>query len=580
MNRKLTALMASLCSLLFLFSNSDIKAQTIVPASFTESPMDLHNFSYACSSHAELSWASTLNADIVKTVSGDKLWVAAYTAWDNNIYYYPTPAGCGTPGAPEMTINQIHVEYTGTTNLNPTNRDYPIPGAISKPDVVIGCAQAWGTQQFRLGVVYNAAGGNVELRTYQLTGIGGTTPVLNAPSAAITLNNPANGRFATDPHIDLFGDVQNTVGGRPSLHKYIAVWNERDNNGIWYVMAAVGDLNSPSTFTRYQITPNNPGDPQGRYPDVGAWGGGPNRGYIVFYDPTTGNNEVNLATLNLTVTPTISITNAYSVATNTYSGEPRIDAQSVPGSGAATGIWQFVASAQDASGNNFVECVNNNFSYQFSLGGSDEYFSPVVGLGAGALDAGVAYYSTYTYNGPGNGDIWAHKTPQSTTPVTSTLNQYLEANQIDLRNPAPYTNANDIPIAFANAPNSNTGQDIFTVWFEGYDPLAWKPLAGMFFRYKINSSYTYRPTDVNEVKGIETEVLAYPNPATDKINISTTNRTEGAIATLTDVSGRIVRTIDINNDNTEVNVADLGSGIYLLQYKDAKTSKSIKLIKE
>ncbi|WP_432672808.1 choice-of-anchor J domain-containing protein [Flavobacterium sp. SM2513] len=69
----------------------------------------------------------------------------------------------------------------------------------------------------------------------------------------------------------------------------------------------------------------------------------------------------------------------------------------------------------------------------------------------------------------------------------------------------------------------------------------------------------------------------YPNPATDVINISNTNGLEITKSTITDINGRIVKTI--NSAVNAINVADLTTGVYFLNVTTTTGSGTTKIIK-
>jgi hypothetical protein len=75
-------------------------------------------------------------------------------------------------------------------------------------------------------------------------------------------------------------------------------------------------------------------------------------------------------------------------------------------------------------------------------------------------------------------------------------------------------------------------------------------------------------------------VTAYPNPANDKVTVSVAGMApKDATITVTDMAGRVLRHVTANGATTDINVADLPSGIYLLKYAGAERSEVLKMQK-
>ena len=69
----------------------------------------------------------------------------------------------------------------------------------------------------------------------------------------------------------------------------------------------------------------------------------------------------------------------------------------------------------------------------------------------------------------------------------------------------------------------------------------------------------------------------YPNPFSDVITISDIEKVKSV--SVTDISGRMIRTVD--NVSSEINLSELKTGLYILnvQYKDG-TKSAHKIIKK
>jgi len=122
--------------------------------------------------------------------------------------------------------------------------------------------------------------------------------------------------------------------------------------------------------------------------------------------------------------------------------------------------------------------------------------------------------------------------------------------------------------------------DIFLISLE---ELAGKPL--VYFRFMIKSQNTalwaiddFLLSENLEDNFITDAVLIYPNPATDKINISFRNNYSKAQLRLINIQGKVLIQKEINNPQFEsININDLRPGIYLIEVilPDQKYSKQV-----
>lgn len=69
-----------------------------------------------------------------------------------------------------------------------------------------------------------------------------------------------------------------------------------------------------------------------------------------------------------------------------------------------------------------------------------------------------------------------------------------------------------------------------------------------------------------------------PNPATDVININKIKNAAITAAQITDINGRIVKTV--NGEVAQINIADLTAGVYMLKITTAQGSGTTKIIKK
>jgi hypothetical protein len=577
---------------LLLLSHNHLMAQ-ISNASAVNELFDVHDpaITSPCINDASFEQAYTINCDMMQVPGKSKLVGVVASGMNHQNYVCCSfPFTCYFDPAKPLTL--MHLEYFDVSHLFvPHSNDILLPtDQYGNPDIVIGDKLAAGPNNYRVATVFNAPNHqDVQLAFIDATIATTGNSTLSGLSSAITLNDASNGRIASNARIDLFGDYTTMYSNIHVMHKYIAVWSEENiSTGVHYIMAAVGDLSNPASFTRYQITPNNPGDPQGIKPDVGAlgaWSALPvaaDRAFITYYDPSTANNAVMVSTLTLTSTPTITTFN-YSGSGYTYSGSPRIEAQAL-GPITSGRPWGLVASATNVLGRHFVHNVVGASTYSFSLSATDNQFSPCITTvgqnmmtSASGITTGnysLAYYTTYTNNSSAtNGDIFVNKHSY----VLGASTNYYEANTGDLLQPSAYTSATNIPVAISST--SNTGDDNLVVWYSGWDPSA-IPTPWGYLHYKMTGNgYNFRTTSVNELNA-DAEFNAYPNPATDELNLEVSNVSPNAVAILTDITGKTLRHQSINNRKTVINISDITPGMYMLQYQDDNNKKSIKVVKQ
>jgi len=97
--------------------------------------------------------------------------------------------------------------------------------------------------------------------------------------------------------------------------------------------------------------------------------------------------------------------------------------------------------------------------------------------------------------------------------------------------------------------------------------------------YRIRS-VVYESTSTLATSNIKsTEIKIYPNPATDILKIKLLKNEKSKIE-IYDISGRLVKQMDANSDNIELNVSSLTKGSYLLSISTNSQKITKKFIKE
>lgn len=92
---------------------------------------------------------------------------------------------------------------------------------------------------------------------------------------------------------------------------------------------------------------------------------------------------------------------------------------------------------------------------------------------------------------------------------------------------------------------------------------------------------TLYPTEIGSFITTETEIALFPSPVKETLYIKVSDlKSNFASLQLIDMSGKVLKHITITNENTEVNVAAMPTGMYLIKYQDDKQSKVLKFLKE
>ncbi|MBL7682951.1 MAG: T9SS type A sorting domain-containing protein [Flavipsychrobacter sp.] len=596
------------CILFTLFLTST-KVSAQIPSSNPDVYLDMHNAAATpCYNDIIPFDVKSLNCDMLEQGQG-KIWAVAHDVTD--IGGKDIASGCFFYTNIPVDVSGFHVEYTGTTNFpgGGIGRDRALPLGAWHPDIVIGNDLNSPSDHFIIAAAYTKLTStpgvnNVELVTCPAINVcGACTPSLGTQSSPIVLNDITNGRTVSEEvHIDLFGDKNNfsyNIGSNfiKALHTYVVTWTELDpNTNIHYIMAAIGDLSNPSVFSRYQVTPNNPGDPAGRFPDVAAMGllkvptsGQVGTAFIAYQGD--GNSNLYVTELELmswgsispAVAPTANIGATTIVATpsdHQSFEKPRIEAKGLGDKVIGEATWEIVASVIPTGGGaREIRAYNDVSSTPVvcSLSSTDEHYMPVVtGVGedmnpattgnVGETQFSIGYYTSNT-NLNVSGDFISNSIDINGGAMTNT--NYYQINNTPIIQQIPTGNA--LPL-IAISSSSNTGNDLFSVWYAGWD---WNMNWGYIYYKFAGNTYSYKATGISE-RNTTNGILVYPNPTKDKLNIK---GVESASYTIMNIMGAEVSSGNISSSATEISVESLISGVYTLILTEKETSQKIKFTK-
>lgn len=93
--------------------------------------------------------------------------------------------------------------------------------------------------------------------------------------------------------------------------------------------------------------------------------------------------------------------------------------------------------------------------------------------------------------------------------------------------------------------------------------------------------FSTAPVSVNAIgSGKGYNVVVYPNPVKDLLQVEISGAMNGkGTLQLLDMNGKLLKTIELNDVNTQIDMSGLPQGIYLLRYRDAESAGTIKLNK-
>lgn len=103
---------------------------------------------------------------------------------------------------------------------------------------------------------------------------------------------------------------------------------------------------------------------------------------------------------------------------------------------------------------------------------------------------------------------------------------------------------------------------------------------------QTNSSWTSVAFDTyalsaSSLANSESLLQAYPNPASADLNITIGGTIgNGAHIQLVDITGKVLKRVNVNNNAVRIDVNDIPSGVYMLHYSDDKRNEVIKVSKQ
>lgn len=128
---------------------------------------------------------------------------------------------------------------------------------------------------------------------------------------------------------------------------------------------------------------------------------------------------------------------------------------------------------------------------------------------------------------------------------------------------------------------ANGKPSVYTYWDD-------EPIVGNnYYRLKmLDASENISYSNVASVRVAATEstqfyVEAYPNPIQDMLHIRISGTLQGnAQILITDVAGKLIQSIPMKENQIEVDMRNLSSGVYLIKYVDDARMQTLRISKE
>ena len=141
----------------------------------------------------------------------------------------------------------------------------------------------------------------------------------------------------------------------------------------------------------------------------------------------------------------------------------------------------------------------------------------------------------------------------------------------------------DFGVSNSTADTSTSKNPVFTFPASGIYEVKLIAL-GQFGTDSITKTITAFSVGVNEVSTSINNIRLYPNPANEIVNINfNTTKDEEVTINITDVSGRVVKSIETTNYNVGINnvivdIADLNNGFYFVNIQSLQGRKTSRLL--
>lgn len=580
--------------LLTLFTQP-AKAVTTVNARFADNPLP--------SLPTDIRIVHSINTDMQEIVQGTNRTQLVATAIDytdisftrrSYVIIQSDGFNAFTPMACSLSFVANNIDIAIANNLNPLN-NYE--------------------HDFIIHIVFEDGTGNIFHDFVELNNVGLTTTFTTPSfSGGFPLNTTGSGT-CSNPHIDMSADALFTTygGSYYPLHHYAIVWEQDfamfQPQGIYGLVGFWGSNGTATQYYNGAVTPIILADVS--HPDVACLG------YITppvlpatasrnIYVSCISNGNGDVLKVEFEADKTINIVGGFSTVTvapgfsfSEWHYNPRIEcivAADLPGF--AQEIWQIVCESDPGSGNREIRAYNN----------MTPLFTPAAVYDLGTVATFTGNHAKPVVSGVGEGchpgatNIYSHNKHFTTSYYTEHTNMGLNggfnegdyfANAIyqPTGYPAPFgpypdyyeINNNVLQSSFVNKLNepviattscSNTGHELFSVWYEGWDG------GGIgTVNYKFNGdTYSYKngTTGVANVNK-EKDYNIYPSPATTTLHVQGADNTAYSIV---DAIGKTVASGTVTAGANTIAVNQLAAGTYIIQLTENGYTQQARFVKQ
>lgn len=522
----------------------------------------------------------TLNCDMIDIAYNGKLTAVVYDGYSV------------TNGQQECGLR---VDFNGTPSWAGITDIISTSGQYRNPDVAI-IDKTNGTlgKDYRIIIsVENTWTNEIELFEATITNVGGTISYPGISPLRTIPNTHAAGKMC-NPHIDAAGDpgirVSNLSYGLLyyGSDDFVVCWEEHSGflPGIWA---------SPYNYST-ALTANNPVQVFSGY---AQWSDVACRGH---YTKTPPASATYTASISLVDSISRMIWVGYITADKTgtvYSsgggmpispgtpgrpdyGYPRIEARRVGDVTPGVVNWEVVADANtglgfweihtfnDVAGLTPLAVSSTNNHYRPAVTGTGQANSATGVVNFGSEKFTVSYYSddvtAFTNSSPG-GDYVSNFVDMNGGGLFSP--DYYEVQNYSLNQ---FFTVGEPCIAVSTS--SNTGDDLLTVYYDGYNgtngEIKYKFMNGNTINYKTGSN-----TPANIVSSQDYKLA--PNPAKNVMEVY--GVADGSY-TITDMMGRIVKSGSMSNNISQLDVSNLQTGNYILNITENKKTQHLKFVKQ
>ena len=97
---------------------------------------------------------------------------------------------------------------------------------------------------------------------------------------------------------------------------------------------------------------------------------------------------------------------------------------------------------------------------------------------------------------------------------------------------------------------------------------------GNFLYGSADSNNCFIPTSINELE--QTNIKIFPNPTQDILNLEYDETLEIEQLKIFDFQGQMIRSLQVENDFSQISIADFPKGVYYLKIETARSEFIVK----